>query len=279
MANWRSMLKTVSSDMGVQTATLIPVPTVAVGWPPLTTLQKVAVNNAPVISVYDHGPAVDTTRWLPLQLSTVVVPVPGITSTLNTPEISPGAHATVTIAGTPNPQNGDAVSLVVNGIGAVYVTQTNDTANTVAAGLAGVINANLSAYLTTSVSGAVVTLNNISTVVEQFTSNVGAGANIQLEVRRAKRKVGIIIWAQTADQRDQISDVIESRLAYLQAFFGYTFTDGTFGRVTFESDLNREDNILQDTYRRDFRIGIDYGVTYADQVYQVLVSQLAFTGS
>jgi len=279
MADWRSILTTVQQDMAAQTAALSPAPSVGVGWPPITTLQQVSVKNQPVISVYDHGMAADTTRWLPLTLSTVVVPVAGITSTLNVTQINPTAPATVTIAGTPNPKNGDAVSMVVNGIGTVYVTVTGDTAATVATGLAASINANLSAYLTASATGPVITVTNASAVIEKLSSNVGAGANIQLEVRRAKRSIGIIVWAQTAIQRDQISDLIESRLAYLQAFFGYQFSDGTYGRLTFLLDVNREDDVLQDTYRRDFRIGIDYGVLYSDLMTQVLVSQETFSGN
>lgn len=273
MANWRAILNTVQTDVATQLATLSPTPTVGVGWPPITTLQLVSAKNQPVVSVYDHGNAADTTRWLPLTLNLTTVPTPGITSAFNVAQINPAQEAFLTITGAPNPKNGDAISLVVNGIGTVYVTQTGDTATTVATGLAAAINADLSAYITASSAGAVVTLTNASAVVENLVSNVGASGAGQLEVRRAKRRISIVLWASTANQRDQIGDLIESRLAYLQAYFGYQFSDGTYGRVTFESDVNLEENILQDTYRRDFDLGLEYGVLYADELYTVLAGQ------
>ncbi len=281
MSSWRNMLSAVVTDLKAVIGTQSPSYTIAVGWPPLALLQGVATAGAnSVISVYDQGPARDTTRWMPFILGNVIVPAAGITTVIANPFIGPSASTTLTITGTPSFADGDAASFILGqgllgntNAGVVYITHSADTLNTFTAGLAAAITAAFSAKVTATAVANVITITNITSGNLTLSSNVGAGATLQQEVRRAMRSVGIHVWAQTPTIRDTLGDIIEGRLATLQATFGYNFSDGTWGRVTFQSDVNIEDDILQDVYRRDFMIGIDYGVTVADQVYTVLLTQ------
>lgn len=281
MSSWRNMLSAVVTDLKTVIGTQSPSYTIAVGWPPLALLQGVATAGAnSVISVYDQGPARDTTRWMPFILGNVIVPTAGITTVIANPFIGPSASTTLTITGTPSFADGDAASFILGqgllgntNAGVVYITHSADTLNTFTAGLAAAITAAFSAKVTATAVANVITITNITSGNLTLSSNVGAGATLQQEVRRAMRSVGIHVWAQTPTIRDTLGDIIEGRLATLQATFGYNFSDGTWGRVTFQSDVNIEDDILQDVYRRDFIIGIDYGVTVADQVYTVLLTQ------
>lgn len=278
--NWRGILTAIGTDLTPLVAALSPVPKIGAGWPAVTALQGVAKGVGPIISVFDRGIARDTTRWIDAPIVSGAFPTIGLTTVIAQFIVGPGRSTTLTITGTPVFANGDAASFILTqsllgnvNAGIVYVVQTNDTLNTFTAGLAAAITTAFGSLVTAAAVNNVITITNNTSGIITLGSATGAGATMQQEVRRANRQVGIHVWAKTPDIRDSIGDIIEGRLSTLQRNFGYNFLDGTFGRVTFQSDVNVDDNTLQDVYRRDFFIGIDYGVTVADQVYTVLLTQ------
>jgi hypothetical protein len=274
---WLGIMQQISADLKTIIGTQTPAVAIGIGWPPVETLQGVGQGDGNLITVFDRNPARDSTRWMPFYTGNMVVPDASITTVLGVPQVAAGHTTTLTVTGTPSFANGDAASLNVNGAGIVYITVSNDTLNSFTAALAAAINTAFTGVVTASASANVITLTNVSSLSVNLTSLTGAGGNILLEVERKARSVQVVVWANTMEQRETIAGLIESRFADLQSQFGYTFSDGTMARLTVHSDVNRDDNLLQNVYRRDFVIGLDYGVTVADKVYSVLAQPLNVT--
>jgi hypothetical protein len=55
--------------------------------------------------------------------------------------------------------------------------------------------------------------------------------------------------------------------------------DGSFGQFYYNNDLYIEDGSIQDLYRRDFHVSVDYAVTTNDELYSVLVPILQYTNT
>jgi hypothetical protein len=258
--------------------------TVYVGlyWPSVKTLQDNVRKASPttggptaLITVYDRGLASDSTRWLPAPVGG------GITASTMTVTASEGyvqqfASMSLTFAGpiTPN----DAVGIVLStqlgqSQGVVAIAGASDTAATMAAQTAALLQANatIMSWLTVSVVGSVIWLTSmLSGPPISVAANVGNGGTTLMEIARRKRHFQIVIWARTPDDRNTVADPVEALIARLEANFGLTFPDGTMGRLTFSGDTQHDEATLSDTFRRDLLCCVDYGITVTDQTYAVL---------
>jgi hypothetical protein len=265
-------------------AGLTVVPATGVGWPPLKVLQDVAragTANVP-ISIYDRKIGRNTTRWLPEVVAQTIVPAT-LTTALSRAIIPPLTATTITLGATVTP--GDAVSALLSypGKGSaaqVAVGGSSDTPTTLAAALAAQINADttLNTWVTATAAGPVVTLSNImSNVTLGLQSYTGNGGTQTMEIARRERSVQITCWSRTQQIREGVVDPINNMIATDELNFGLTMPDGTVARLCYVNDFDIEDDTLEDVYRHDFMVSIEYPVTVLDQLYAVLAPIVGIT--
>jgi hypothetical protein len=244
-----------------------------IDWPSVGAIQNIARGGV-LVSLFDRGESKVTTRWLKFRATPLNINPTGITTRLSMSLIPGTETATITLGGIVNAN--DAVSAVVQSgpttLMAVAIATGADTPTTMATKLATAINEaeTLNTWITASVSGSVVTIINNLAVTLKAASNVGNTATRQVEVGRVKRDVQITVWTQIEEAREVIGDVIELLLYQLQTNFGVALADGTYARVVITGDHHSKDTALQDVYRRDFFIDVEYGVTYEEQAWAVL---------
>jgi hypothetical protein len=269
---------------------------VAVGtdWPSINVLQNVANGTSgPVVAVFDRRVGKNSTRWSPFiynqvttaaTLTTAVVPASGV--------VAPLGACTIDLGGTPGVA--DAVSCVVTNralvvsldgvLGPTMAAQVvsaiaGDTASTMAAKLAAAINgdATLGTWLSAVAAGPVVTLTSLVAgaplLVQSFAGNGGSQTR---ELGRRDRQFSITVWVATLEARRVIVDAIAALIANLQVVF-LTAADGAPVQVLFGNDFDLDDNTLEDVYRHDFLVHVDYGVTTTDQLYAVLAPVRAYS--
>jgi hypothetical protein len=262
-------------------------PSTGIAWPALPTLQEVARGGAAPITVYDRRIGKNVTRWSPQPISTVVTEAT-LTTEISSEVIPHGGSVVITLGGTITV--GDAVSAVLtsfmsappspNTQAAQVVSGTaSDTPSTMASKLAAAINGDpvLSTWVTAVASGPAVTLTSIVAAgqlgLQSYTGNGGVQTT---EIARRLRQFQIVAWTQTEVLRQAVTDPIDVMLAQDDTNFGIVLLDGTPIRVMYEGDYDLEDDTLEDVYRRDFIVSVDYPVTSTDQLYAVLAPVAAF---
>lgn len=253
----------------------------AIGYPAIGRLQQVAKTGNAAVSIYDRKISKNSTRWSPYVISQTVTP-----ATLNTAlapsRIAPGQQATITLGGTVTP--GDGVSCLAVQIGgntgaAIVRGLQNDTPASMAQNLTNQINVNLSmtGVLTATVDGPVVTVTNVAGVALQLASYTGNGGSQVREIGRRDQQVQIILWARTVEQRNIMVEALAEAIAESELNFGPVVDDvGDQARLSYVSDYDLEDDTLEDVYRHDFMVGMDYPVTTVDVLYAVLAPVITF---
>ena len=260
-------------------------PIVGVGWPPVNALQNVARGGC-LISIYDRKVGRNSTRWAPFAYNQVIVPAT-LTTEVSALGILLGlGSGSITLGATVSP--GDAVSCVLSApaanapraMGAVVaMSASGDTPASMAAKLAALINADttLRNWVSAAAVGAAVNLTNLlagSVVVESYAGN---GGTQMRELGRRESQLQITVWTQTQQARLMVVIPITKMLAAAQAAFGLDLADGTPVQVTLSNDFPIEDDTLQDVYRHDFLVMIDYPITTKDQLFAVLAPVNAFS--
>lgn len=254
----------------------------AVGWPSIKILQDVARVSPSIvpIAVYDRKIVKNTTRWTPEVISQTITPAT-LTTSVSLPIILGFATAAITLGGTVTP--GDAVSALISKPSAgtaaqVAVGGVSDTPQTLAAALTAQINGDpvLSTWVSASVSGPTVTLTNLSSEALKLQSYTGNGGTQIREVGRRDQGVQIVCWARTQDIRAAVVGIITGLIANAENNFGPTMSDGTVARLMYVSDYDLEDDTLEDVYRHDFMISLEYGITTTDQLWSVLAPVFQF---
>lgn len=246
----------------------------AVGYPSVGRLQSIAQGQPAAVSVYDRKISRNTTRWNPFVISQTVTAAT-LTSAVAPNHIAPGATARITLGGSVTA--GDAVSaLAIQKGGAtgavVAIGGSTDSPTTMATALAGLINSDssMAGVLTASAAGPVVTVTNVSPVGLQIASYTGNGGTQTREIGRREPQVQLILWAQTVEIRNLMAGALQTAIANSEVNFGPVLADGTQGRLAYVSDYDLEDNTLEDVYRHDFMVSIEYPVTTIDALFAVL---------
>ncbi len=255
-----------------------------VGWPPVTALQNVARGQA-LYSVYDRKSGRNTTRWSPYSYNQVVVPATLTTAVRSPASMPPMGTGQIQLGGSITA--GDAVSAVFNapqinapsGTAAVVaLSAPGDTPSTMATKLANQINADatLGLWVTAAASGANVNLTNRLSVPVTVSSFAGNGGTQTTELGRRESQLQLTFWTQTFDQRSAVVSAINSMLAALQTNYGPTTADGTPVRLEMQNDFPIEDDTLEDVYRHDFLVTVDFPITTQDALYAVLAAVPSF---
>ena len=275
----RDAINLLATQLQSVTGGFTPAVTVAAGWPTLDfPTNSVAKSAATAVSIYDHGPSRDASRFM-LYTANEVLTAPGITAAVSQNFIVVNGTATVTLGGSVTLN--DAVAFVVSS-SAVSAPQvviveaaTGATLTSMAQALASGINSDLVGLVSATVSGSVLTVTNTSTSSIQIAANVGNLGTRYTEVDREIRQVQVDVWAPTDAIRTAVSRPIDQQLGYLDAHFGMqgvggTTDDGTWVRVRRLSSQFIDRDVLSDVYRWMWHVTLEYGITYEEQLYSVL---------
>ena len=275
----RDAINLLATQLQSVTGGFTPAVTVAAGWPTLDFLtNSVAKAAATAVSIYDHGPSLDASRFM-LYTANEVLTTPGITAVVSQSFIVVNGTTTVTLGG--SVVLNDAVAFVVSS-GAASTPQVviveaavGATLASMAQALASGINTNLVGIASATVCGSVLTVTNTSTSLLQIAANVGNLGTRYTEVDREIRQVQVDVWAPTDAIRTAVSRPIDQPLGYLDAHFGMqgvggTTDDGTWVRVRRLSSQFIDRDVLSDVYRWMWHVTLEYGITYEEQLYSVL---------
>jgi hypothetical protein len=210
------------------------------GWPNPASLDAdllAGTTNTTVIAV--DGTTRNVTRYPDSWLSDP----PPTTLTVST------AGPSVTFGGTADA--GQLAGVAIDGTKSyVYRTQPADTADLVAANLAGMLRGDYIADL----SAATITVFGAENIV----ARVAADTTARMEVRRQTQRFRITVWCNGPNVRDAAAAAIDVALAPRRFI---PLSDGSLGRLVFAttSTLDRAENAA--LYRRDLFYDVEYPTT------------------
>lgn len=263
----------------------------AIGWPPMKVLQTIPQNfkaqtPTAIIGVYDRKISRNVTRWIPFQVSEDILPSTLTTSVVGE-SMNSGQSAQIALGVSVSP--GDSVSAVFTS----YTGNPSTMAAQVAIGVAGASLTSLAALLAAQINadpilslwasaiavGPDVNITNLTAKVLKLQSYAGNGAVETVEVGRRDRQFQITCWMPTEEIRQAVTDPIDAMIATAESAFGFTMPDGTPLRVSYQNDYYLEDDTLEDVYRRDFLLCVEYPVTTTDNLYALLAPIVDFEPS
>lgn len=226
------------------------------GWPVPANLDADLTAGKINVTVFPMGTEQNTTRY-PLAWRELPVTAPTLTLT--------ASDDAITVGGTPSsPLNAAAI---VNGVGYVYAVQASDTLDSIATGLAALINADTPA----TSSGVVITI----PAAEQLAARVGAVGTVVQEVKRQKKGFQITFWCPTPALRDAIVGPVDSALAAIEFL---SLPDGTAGRMIYERSVVSDRVEREGLYRRDLFYSVEYGTTQAKTATQIVAEIFNISG-
>jgi hypothetical protein len=176
-----------------------------------------------------------------------------------------GSGITLTVGGTPSvPQN---VAAIINGFGYSYGVQANDTLDSIATGLAALINVNTPA----TSSGPVISIPTAHSV----SPRVGVVGTAIQEVARQKRNVMISLWCPSPDLRDNAAKLFDPILKSTKFL---NMPDGTKCRLIYVSSPVTDTVQKEAIYRRDLVYSCEYGTTITMPAPTVTIEEINISG-
>lgn len=172
------------------------------------------------------------------------------------------ADRTVTLAG--SIQAGDIVTVIVGGVAVSTAAQVDSTLATLASSIATLLVTKIEG---TSSSGAVVTVGG----TEPVTARVGVQGVQVREVRRSAKMFMLTVWANSNEQRADVSRALD---AALSAINRVAFPDTTKGRVWHAWSLDNDNPQEALLYRRDIVYWVEFPVTQMRPATEITSTQL-----
>lgn len=226
------------------------------GWPIPANLDTDLAAGAINVSVFPMAVEQRTTRY-PRTYQTLTKPTVGLTLTVSSD--------TITVGGTPtSPLNAAAL---VNNKGYIYAVQSGDTLNSIATGLAALINADTSA----SSSGPVITI----PAAKQLVARVGGVGTVIRETKRQKKGFQISFWCPNPTLRDQVVPPVDQALADIDFL---TLPDGSSGWLRYERTVPSDRVEREGLYRRDLIYSVEFGTTETLSAAQIVVELFNISG-
>lgn len=240
-------------------------PNLGMDWPNLNTLQAVATGQLPpTISIFDRGGIKNTVRnvfltpVLPEDLGTT-----GAVLTINSTDLPVAGTVVLTADLTKLPLIYDALFFVTGIPGRQKIAEAINTGSTLDALLDDLVAAiNGLPQVSAVRSGTdTITVTNTGAAFLQVKAGVINVGGFTQEIYRQKRELQITLWTQTPHDRERYGTVLENLFANLEVNFGLILADNqSWARLLIEDDMVWKDSQLQDLYRRDFIISLDYPV-------------------
>lgn len=292
MATARTALSGLLAQLAPTWSGASPVVKSGIGWPSTQQIQDVVKGGYTLVNCFDAGDgARNATKWVGQTVGILEVqpPAPGLVATLSQPTVlQPSSSVTVTLSGTPNlndavvfsaqPNQTTGVALLANAL-----TGAGSTLDTLATALAASINTADLYGITASATGAVVTVSSSSsTPVVSCAANCGNQGSRSPELKRMARHVRVIVWAKSEAVRETIGNAIDLALGVLDNTGGFYLSPASPGplgdwvHVHVDGDMLIEEQ-LQDIYRWDFRVMLEYGTIATEVIAPVLGTSFTFT--
>jgi hypothetical protein len=244
---------------------VLPAPEVGIDWPAQKCIGAVANGTEPaLISLFDRGTTKNITRAIPmLNVLPISGPNPGAVLTPSSLVLKAGETVTLTGSGIPIVNDAFCLTLIYGSAGqfqlfAEYTATANDTLTNALTQLTAKIN--LFEFFSASLSGDVITVtstfqNNVTVRAE--VTNI---ATVTQEGYRWLRDIQITLWVPSPAARSKYGDVLEQLFTQLEVNYGFFTADQTAVRLLVTHDHIWTDSQLQDYYRRDFIVSLDYAV-------------------
>ena len=245
------------------TTAIFPVPIIADDWPPVQTIGGVSTGQLPtVISIFDRGGEKNSTTAI--NLFYALPPTYGTTGAalaLNTDFFPSGGVITLTGSGTPLVNDSFCLTLISgaggqNEVIAQYQSLSTDTLTTALTALTAQINTleNISA----SLSGSVITVTNGGPSLYRARAEVVNIGTFTQEGFRWDRDIQVTVWSRTPADRSKYGDILEQLFSQLEVNFGFQTVDQSWCRVKMMDFHVWRDSQLQDIYRYDFILSVNY---------------------
>lgn len=260
----------------------LPPPEIGIDWPAQKCIGAVSANQQQaLISVFDRGATKNITQAIPLMnvFPDQAVAHPGAVLTSSSTFLAPSGVITLTGSGTTIINDAYCLTLI-SGIGgsqqlfAEYTALLTDTLSTALTAFTAKIN--LLDGITASLTGSVITVTNNNTPAYTVRSEVTNIATITMEGYRWLRDIQVTLWTPTPATRSKYGDVLELLFTQLEVNYGFITSDNSACRLTVTHDHIWTDSQLQDYYRRDFIIKIDYPVLNTIPAWPIETTQQTY---
>lgn len=252
-----------------------PLPEIGIDWPFQKCIGAVSSGTErALISLFDRGATKNITQAIPLLYA--LPPTngnPGGVISLNDTVLPPGR--TVTLTGSGVPVINDAFCLtLMHGFGDQFQDFANytvpDNTTSLTAALDGMVTQiNLIDGIVASRSGSVITVTNNNVNTYNVRSEVVNIGTLTVEGYRWLRDIQITLWTGTPANRSKYGDVLEQLFTQLEINFGFIAADQSWCRLIVCQDILQVDGQLQNIYRRDFIVQVDYPVLYTLPIYPI----------
>jgi hypothetical protein len=274
---WSGLLNSIQT--AINNAGLVPI--LSADWPNINILQAVVSGSSgPVISLFDRGGIKNVTKAIGMEVATLTTKgTPGAILTPATGTLLTTTPYILTGSGTPFANDTFYINFPstvgLTNLFAEYIALQGDTLATCLTNFAAAIN--LIDGLAATVSGN--TIHIVNSLTNQFPVQAGVvniGSTTK-EVYRQIREIQITLWTNNVVDRQNYGAVLEQLFVQLEYDYGIKLSDQSLARVMIMDDTVRKDSQLQDIFRRDFIITIDYPVLLTHQVWEVVTTPLHYT--
>lgn len=242
---------------------VLPAPEIGIDWPAQKCIGEVSTGRQQaLITLFDRGTTKNITRAIPmLNVLAPIGPTPGATITPSSTVLDSGSTVTLTGSGIPIKDDAFCLTLIYGSAGqnqlfAEYKALSTDTLSTALA--AFVTQINLLTGFSASLVGPVITVTSSFNLDVNVRSEVTNIALVSQEGYRWLRDIQVTLWVPSPAARSKYGDVLEQLFAQLEVNFGFFTSDNSACRLTVTHDHLWTDSQLQDYYRRDFILQIDY---------------------
>jgi hypothetical protein len=244
---------------------VLPAPEIGIDWPAQKCIGAVSNGTEPaLISFFDRGTTKNITRAIPmLNVLPPIGPNPGATLTPSSLLLKTGETVTLTGSGTPVINDAFCLTLIYGSVGQnqLYAEITASGTTTLSDALTSFTGQiNLIENFSASLSGDVITVTSAFQQNVTVRAEVTNIATVTQEGYRWLRDIQITLWVPSPAARSKYGDVLEQLFAQLEVNYGFFTSDNTAVRLTVTHDHLWTDSQLQDYYRRDFIIQLDYAV-------------------
>ena len=216
------------------------------GWPVPADLDAQLAANKCFVSVYPLEIETNTTRF-PIDWEVISIDTPTITTSITNNQL--------TISGTISQTVSQTLIVVNNGTAYNYTVQNNDTLNSIASNISGLI----------SESSA---LNNVITIPgsHKLSCNISVPAVASQEVRRQIKTFQVTVWAPTQSVRTSIASAID--ILFSQNY-RIVMPDNYYAKLRYVRSHEVDITTKQLCFRRDLFFQVEYATTYHPNFFTV----------
>lgn len=240
-------------------------------FPSMETLQNSVVSNTCLVSIFDHGGAKDVTRFIKYRtIPDQIVPA-GVSVAVSNQNIPANSAITIQFSGVPTINDVFVLqlSLPLTLPYCYFVPTSVVTLTEYVTNVQNSINNIYSNILETSINNDTLTIKNNTDFPIFISASIGNLVNSFYEVGRRKRNIQVSVWSSQEQVRSIVGSMLETYFETVAFQFGLQLSDGTYARLELENDILMKDFQMQDIFRRDFFLDLEYSIMSTEQSYSI----------